>query len=144
MPSEKLLDEILTDVLIAWLTPVIPSSLGEVATPFKDIKIKLPQLFVRVGLGGEVIQNTGIFNCEAQIELRYIVKKTSKADALIFWRAIADRFTSYTFKSLATSLTEQDPENIYVHFVSLTEVEPETQDQERHHTLGLTIGCAEV
>ncbi len=139
-----MLDEILTDVLIAWMAPVVPPPLGEVATPYKDMKIQLPQLFVKVSMGSEAIENSGIFNCGVEIEFRYLVKKTSKVDALTYWRAIQDRFTSYTFKSLANSLTEQDPENIYVHFVSLDETEPETQDQERHHTLGLTIGCAEV
>lgn len=113
-----------------------------ILTPFKDDKVELPAIFVKTSAQEESIQNTGIFEIEVEVELRYIVGRTTQAEAIAIWEAAQAELCNLDLRGLAIDLTATDPDNFLVHYVEMGESEPTSRDGERHYSLTLQIGCA--
>ncbi len=138
------LEQKLTDTLEAYLlTSGLISGLGAVMTPFSDSKISLPAIFIKVAKGSELIPNTGIFECSVDIELRYLVGRSRNSAMIPIWSEANRLLTSQPFNDMPITLNSIG-NDIFIHSYELGESEPTARDGERHFTLTLEIGCANV
>jgi hypothetical protein len=137
-------EEKLADALVKWLKqePIV-AALGQPYTQFEDAKIKLPGLFIKTVKNEEAIENSGIFDCSAEIELRWLVKATSEEKAQELWNAIDERICAYPFSVLADCLSDMRDDFI-VHSVGMGESEPTTRENERHKAMTLDFSCATI
>jgi len=118
------------------------SAIAPILNPFKDVKVQLPAIFIKPSAQEESIQNTGIFDIEVEIELRYLVERTTQAEALAIWGDAMAELGNLDMRGMAIDLTATDPENFLVHYVELGESEPTSRDGERHLNVTLRVGCA--
>jgi hypothetical protein len=138
------LEQQLVDVFETWLRDVSPEvdALEVIYNPFSDEKIKLPGLFLKPSMEEEVIENSTIFEISLVIEFRYLVERTTSAQAMAVWEEIHNAIFGGSFEALADTLTEVSPDNFLVHYIKLGETQPASRDGERHYTATLQIGCA--
>ena len=138
-------EEKLTSILVALLKrePGL-SELMPFYTPFESAKkIKLPGVFIMVKRSEEAIANTGIYELEAEVELRYLVKGTTDERAMTYWRQINECLTGTQLDVFADRLSEFRADFI-VHYVEFADTEPSAREGERHFALTLLLGCANL
>jgi hypothetical protein len=123
------------------------AAIAPILNPFKDTKVELPAIFIKPSTQEETLQNTGIYEIEVEIELRYIVERTTQAEALAIWQGAMAEIGEISgrgldLRGLAIDLTAVNPSNFLAHYVEVGESEPTSRDGERHFTLTLQVGCA--
>jgi hypothetical protein len=142
-----ILEEKLSSALEAMLLDLeVVAAMGSINTPFKDERISRPAVFVKITKGTETVQNTGIFSCTADIELRYSVKREKKTSNKLMqdaWGAIDSLFSCAPLNIIADQMNEIRSD-IFIHSLEWTDSEPAARDGERNFAMSLEIGCANV
>jgi hypothetical protein len=141
-----ILEEKLSSVLESMLLDLeIVAATGSINTPFKDERISRPAVFIKITKGTEMVQNTGIFSCTADIELRYNVNRGKKTPGAIanIWEAIDSLFSCAPLNIIADQMSEIRSD-IFIHSLEWTDSETAARDGERNFALSLEIGCANV
>ncbi|MCH7943861.1 MAG: hypothetical protein IIB67_11615, partial [Proteobacteria bacterium] len=118
------LEEKLSSVLeVMLLDSDLIAAQGDIMTPFTDEKISLPAVFLKITKGEELIQNSGIHACTADIELRYEVGRDDNQKMKDVWKAVDATFSCAQLNIIADDMNEIRPD-IVIHSLEWTESEP--------------------